>query len=150
MAVPAAADDESRPHAFALGGAAERYLAQAHELTLQALALVGVRYRYGGDSPVTGFDCSGFVRYVFNQLGMLLPRSAFDISQLGRQVDRRELRPGDLVFFNTLRRPFSHVGIYLGDQRFIHAPSRGGRIEIVNMAERYWEARYNGARRVEL
>ena len=147
---PVAASEESGSAGFTIASAAEHYVVRAHDLMLQALSLTGIRYRYGGDSPATGFDCSGFVRYVFNQIGTLLPRSASDISQLGRKVDRDELQPGDLVFFNTLRRPFSHVGIYLGDQRFIHSPSRGGQIEIVNMAERYWDRRYNGARRVDL
>jgi len=147
---PVAAAEESSAVGYTIASAAEHYVVRAHELMLHALSLVGIRYRYGGDSPATGFDCSGFVRYVFNQLGTLLPRSASDISRHGRDIDRGELQPGDLVFFNTLRRPFSHVGIYLGDQRFIHAPSRGGRIEIVNMAEGYWERRYNGARRVDL
>ena len=149
-AAPAAATEESAPRALTLARAAEHYLVGAQELMLQALSLTGIRYRYGGDTPATGFDCSGFVRYVFHQFGMIVPRRASDISQLGRTVERDELQPGDLVFFNTLRRPFSHVGIYLGEQRFIHAPSRGGQIEIVNMAERYWDRRYNGARRVDL
>ncbi|HSN40919.1 MAG TPA: C40 family peptidase [Burkholderiales bacterium] len=106
-------------------------------------------YKYGGDSPETGFDCSGFVHYVFNQAaGLVLPRNAHDISRVGEKITRDELEPGDLVFFNTLRRPFSHVGIYLGGHRFIHAPSRGGQVEIVNMTSRYWQKRYNGARRI--
>ena len=145
-----AANDENAPPAFTIAGAAEQYFVRAHELMLQALSLIGINYRYGGDTPVTGFDCSGFVRYVFNQIGTGLPRSAPEISRIGRTVDRDELQPGDLVFFNTLRRPFSHVGIYLGEQRFIHSPSRGGNVEIVNMSERYWERRYNGARRLDL
>jgi cell wall-associated NlpC family hydrolase len=134
----------------AITTAAERYFSRAHDLLLQAFALTGIRYRYGGDSPATGFDCSGFVRYVFQQIGTSLPRNASEISHLGRKVGRDELEPGDLVFFNTLRRPFSHVGIYLGDHRFIHSPSGGGKVEIVNMSHRYWERRYNGARRLDL
>ena len=129
---------------------AGEYFSRAHDLLLQAFTLTGIKYRYGGDSPATGFDCSGFVRYVFQQIGTVLPRNASEISHLGRQVGKNELQPGDLVFFNTLRRPFSHVGIYLGDQRFIHSPSRGGTVEIVNMSHRYWERRYNGARRLDL
>jgi cell wall-associated NlpC family hydrolase len=145
-----AASDENSAPALTIAGAVEQYFVRAHELMVQALSLMGIRYRYGGDTPVTGFDCSGFVRYVFNQIGTALPRSASDISRIGRTVDRDELQPGDLVFFNTLRRPFSHVGIYLGEQRFIHAPSGGGSVEIVNITERYWERRYNGARRLDL
>jgi len=150
IANPAAASEDSASTPARIAGAAEQYIAQAHELMVQALSLMGIRYRYGGESPATGFDCSGFVRYVFNQIGTALPRRAVDISQSGRNVDRDELQPGDLVFFNTLRRPYSHVGIYLGEHRFIHAPSRGGTVEIVNMTERYWERRYNGARRLDL
>ena len=150
--VPALAA-ESEETGSAPGGitaAAGGYFSRAHDLLLQAFALTGIKYRYGGDSPATGFDCSGFVRYVFQQIGTALPRNASEISHLGRQVDKAELQPGDLVFFNTLRRPFSHVGIYLGDHRFIHSPSRGGTVEIVSMSHRYWERRYNGARRLDL
>jgi cell wall-associated NlpC family hydrolase len=88
---------------------------------------------------------------VFNQAtGKSLPGNAREISQVGASIDRTELQPGDLVFFNTLRRPFSHVGIYLGDSRFVHAPSRGGKVEIVDMSDRYWQTRYNGARRLAI
>jgi len=121
------------------------------ELLLRALGLIGVQYTYGGNSPDAGFDCSGLVHYVFSHaVGLTLPRNAEEISRVGEQIQRDELEPGDLVFFNTLRRPFSHVGIYLGEQRFIHAPSNGGQVEIVNMTERYWQRRYNGARRISL
>jgi cell wall-associated NlpC family hydrolase len=150
IAHPAAANEETSGAGLSIATTAEHYVARVHELMIQALALVGIRYRYGGDSPDSGFDCSGFVRYVFNQFGTLLPRSASEISRVGLAVARDDLKPGDLVFFNTLRRPYSHVGIYLGDQKFIHAPSRGGQIEIVSMSNRYWERRYNGARRVGL
>lgn len=116
---------------------------------MQALRLVGVPYEYGGSSPDTGFDCSGLVHYVFTYaLGLALPRSAEEISRVGEQIGRDALEPGDLVFFNTLRRPFSHVGIYLGEQRFIHAPSHGGQVEIASMTGRYWQNRYDGARRI--
>ncbi len=119
------------------------------ELLLQALGLVGLPYKYGGNSPNTGFDCSGLVHYVFGHAaGLALPRSAEEISRVGNQVPPDELEPGDLVFFDTLQRPFSHVGIYLGEQRFIHAPSQGGQVEVVSMADRYWQRRYNGGRRI--
>jgi cell wall-associated NlpC family hydrolase len=115
------------------------------------MGLLGINYKYGGTSPETGFDCSGLVIYVFNQAqGLLLPRDSQSISRSGSEISRDELLPGDLVFFNTLRRPFSHVGIYLGEQRFIHSPSSGGQVEIVNMANRYWQQRYNGARRISM
>lgn len=119
------------------------------ELILQALTLIGVNYRYGGKSPETGLDCSGLVRYVFSQsMQMALPHNALAISKMGNTVDREELKPGDLVFFNTLRRQFSHVGIYMGDDLFIHAPSSGGGVSVVNMRDKYWQKRYNGARRI--
>lgn len=149
-AAPAAENDGDATTMSSITSAAEQYFSRAHDLLLQAFALTGIKYRYGGESPASGFDCSGFVRYVFGQLGTVLPRNASEISHLGRSVERSQLQPGDLVFFNTLRRPFSHVGIYLGDHRFIHAPSRGGTVEIVNMSQRYWEGRYNGARRLDL
>ena len=126
-------------------------LGQAQEVVLRALSFIGVRYKWGGASPDTGFDCSGLIRYVYNQVtGQSLPGNAKEISKVGESIERSELQPGDLVFFNTLRRPFSHVGIYLGDSRFVHAPSRGGKVEIVDMSERYWKTRYNGARRLAI
>lgn len=119
------------------------------ELALRALGMVGVPYRYGGQSPDTGFDCSGLVHYVFTAVaGVALPRRAQDMSRVGERVRKHELAPGDLVFFDTLREPYSHVGIYLGESRFVHAPSNGGRVEVVSMNERYWLRRYNGARRI--
>lgn len=119
------------------------------EILLRALGLIGAPYRYGGASPKTGFDCSGLVQYVFGSaLGLSLPRRSQDMSRVGATVERTALSPGDLVFFDTLREPYSHVGIYLGEGRFIHAPSSGGRVEIVNLRQRYWTRRYNGARRV--
>jgi cell wall-associated NlpC family hydrolase len=121
----------------------------AQDIMLQALGLIGVTYRYGGNSPETGLDCSGFIRYVFKHaLNIALPHNAFAISRLGEEIEKEELKPGDLVFFNTLGRKFSHVGIYLGDDRFVHAPSSGGKIQIVRMTDAYWAKRYNGARRV--
>jgi cell wall-associated NlpC family hydrolase len=129
--------------------AADRHLTATRELVMQALGYLGIRYKYGGNSPDTGFDCSGLVRYVVNQaVGLALPRDARSISHMGEKVSTEELQPGDLVFFNTMRRPFSHVGIYIGDQRFIHAPASGGAVELVNMSERYWASRFNGARRL--
>ena len=125
------------------------YLDRARELVVQALSLIGVRYKFGGNSPDSGLDCSGFVNYVFRQAeGKQLPRDAAAMSKVGDKVDAPDLQPGDLVFFNTRRRPYSHVGIYVGEQRFIHAPSRGREVEVVDMTDRYWRARYNGARRV--
>jgi cell wall-associated NlpC family hydrolase len=121
---------------------------RARELALHALSHIGVPYRYGGNSPETGFDCSGLVYYVYSRgAGVVLPRSTEALSEIGAPVTVSELETGDLVFFDTLRKPYSHVGIYLGDQRFIHAPSTGGRVELVDLRARYWQTRFNGARR---
>lgn len=116
----------------------------------RALDFIGVRYRRGGNSPESGFDCSGFVRYIYGEtLGLLLPHSAKAIAEKGKPIDKDELKPGDLVFFNTMRRAFSHVGIYLGDNLFIHAPRAGKRVRIEDMTDRYWSRRFNGARRLQ-
>lgn len=128
-----------------------RYANNAQELVMHALSFVGIHYRRGGESPETGFDCSGLVRHVFREsLGLALPRTSRDISRLGETVRRDQLQPGDLVFFNTLRRGFSHVGIYLGEHRFVHAPATGGEVRIEDMRQRYWTQRFNGARRIAL
>ena len=122
---------------------------RAADLVVNALGLLGISYRLGGNTPASGFDCSGMVRYVFqNALGLDLPRRAEEISRIGTHVDRTELKPGDLVFYKTLRKTFSHVGIYLGNNRFIHAPSAGGAVRVDDMGQSYWAARFNGARRV--
>lgn len=116
---------------------------------MQALSLIGVNYRFGGSSLERGFDCSGFVRYVFAEaINMDLPRNSYAMSRLGVSIDKDQLEPGDLVFYNTLRRQFSHVAIYLGEGRFVHAPSRGKQVEIIDMADSYWKKRFNGARRL--
>lgn len=129
---------------------AASWQARAHEILMNALSLTGIKYTYGGSSPETGFDCSGFVRYVFQQAtDLTLPHGARAISQLGQSISMEQLQPGDLVFFNTLKSAFSHVGIYVGDNRFIHAPSSGGNIHIVNMDDAYWAKRYSGARRLD-
>ena len=122
---------------------------RASEVALQSIGMLGIRYKMGGNSPETGLDCSGLVRHVFKQAwGTVLPRTAVEISRVGEQVERQELRPGDLVFFNTLRRTFSHVGIYLGDNKFIHSPSAGGQVRIESMDLAYWKSRFNGGRRI--
>ena len=121
------------------------------DLTLYALSLNGTHYKYGGRNPETGLDCSGFVGHVFQEsAGIKLPASASAISKVGKKIGVEELKPGDLVFFNTLRRAFSHVGIYLGNNQFIHASSsKTGDVMISDMNERYWSRRFNGARRVD-
>ena len=124
--------------------------ATAQEIILSALSQTGVKYKYGGNSPEGGFDCSGFVRYVFQQAANLtLPHGARAISQLGQTVTQRELKPGDLVFFNTVRSTFSHVGIYIGNNRFIHSPSAGSAISVTDMGDTYWAKRFTGARRLD-
>ncbi len=126
------------------------YIDNVRDVIFYALSMVGINYRWGGSSPQTGFDCSGLVSHVFRQIyGLVLPRDSYGMARLGKSVEVDELRPGDLVFFNTLRRPYSHVGIYLGEKRFIHAPSAGKSVQIVNMTESYWTTRYNGARRID-
>ena len=127
----------------------EQASAHANEAVAQALELVGIRYRRGGTSPETGFDCSGFVGHVFRQgLGLILPRTSREISRSGEVVQKNELQPGDLVFFRTMRHAFSHVGIYLGDNLFVHAPASGGEVRVEDMRAGYWGKRFNGARRI--
>jgi cell wall-associated NlpC family hydrolase len=125
----------------------------ASDLVLSAMNFLGVRYRRGGSSAEQGFDCSGFTRYVFeNSVGLVLPRRADQQAKNAglTAVKKEELRPGDLVFFNTMRRAFSHVGIYVGEGKFIHAPRPGGEVRVDDMRAAYWTQRFNGARRAEL
>ena len=130
-------------------GAASSALTTAQDLTTAALDLIGIRYKWGGNTPATGLDCSGLVRYVFQQVtGVTLPRTAKDMSRLGEQVSVTDLKPGDLVFFNTRRFAFSHVGIYLGDNRFVHAPRRGREVEVATLDSTFWQKRFDGARRM--
>ena len=117
------------------------------DLVTTAMGLLGVPYRRGGNSAETGFDCSGFVRSIYSQtVGMVLPRRAVEQAAATQTIDKKELKPGDLVFFNTMRRTFSHVGIYIGDARFIHAPSTNGKVRIDRLADRYYAQRYEAAR----
>ena len=125
----------------------------ASELVISAMNFLGVRYRRGGNSADEGFDCSGFTRYVFeNSLGLVLPRRADQQARSAglMAVKQSELEPGDLVFFNTMRSAFSHVGIYVGDGKFIHAPRSGTEVRIEDMRQTYWARRFNGARRAEV
>jgi cell wall-associated NlpC family hydrolase len=119
------------------------------ELVFQAMATAGVPYRRGGDSPETGFDCSGLVAHVYREaFGVELPHNALAQSRVGRHITVAGLEAGDLVFYNTERRPYSHVGIYVGDHQFIHAPKPGSAVRIEDMRTVYWTRRYDGARRV--
>ena len=124
---------------------------KASELVMQAMGLLGVPYKRGGTSEEKGFDCSGFVRYMYEKsVGLVLPRRADEQAKVTEEISRSELKPGDLVFFNTLKRTFSHVGIYVGDGKFIHAPRPGKAIRVDDMREAYWQQRFNGARRVQV
>jgi len=124
---------------------------QASALVMQAMGLLGVPYRYGGNTVESGLDCSGLVRLVFEQsVGKILPRRAADQAAATVAIDSKDLKPGDLVFFNTMRLAFSNVGIYVGDGKFVHAPSSGGRVRVEDMRTKYWSTRFNGARRVPL
>ena len=123
--------------------------AEASDAAIMAVSLVGTPYAAGGGSPATGFDCSGLVAYVFDRAAQLrLPRNTFDLARTGTAVGPGDLRAGDLVFYNTQQRPYSHVGIYLGRSRFVHAPSSGGAVRIEQMDMRYWAQRFDGARRI--
>ncbi|QHE85801.1 C40 family peptidase [Hydrogenophaga sp. BPS33] len=124
---------------------------QASSLVINAMAFLDVPYLYGGNSAETGFDCSGFVRAVYEQsLGKILPRRSDEQAAATQTIDRNDLKPGDLVFFNTMRRAFSHVGIYVGDGKFIHSPRSGAQVRMEDMRMAYWNKRFNGARRVPL
>jgi cell wall-associated NlpC family hydrolase len=123
------------------------------DMVLAAMNFLDVPYRRGGNDGDTGFDCSGFTRHVYGlSLGLALPRRVDE--QAGAsglvKVQRSELRPGDLVFFNTLRRTYSHVGIYIGEGRFIHSPRTGAQVRVEDMRTAYWNTRYTGARRAGL
>ena len=123
---------------------------KASILVMNAMGFLGAPYKFGGNSAESGgFDCSGFVRAVYEQsVGKVLPRRASDQAAATQTIDRSELKPGDLVFFNTMKRAFSHVGIYVGDGKFIHAPRSGARVRVEDMRMAYWQTRFNGARRV--
>ena len=121
-----------------------------HPLATQALSQLGIRYRWGGKSPETGFDCSGLIVYSAQRsLGLKLPPRSDDIAKFGDSVKKNDLKVGDLVFFNTLGTRYSHVGVYLGQNKFVHAPTRGSVVRVEDMTLRYWTARYTGARRLD-
>lgn len=135
--------------AFVAAGAAPAGGLAANAASEEALAAVGTPYQRGGDTPQRGFDCSGLVVYVYrNALGIALPHRVADLRSVGKAVRLRDLEPGDLVFYNTRRRAYSHVGIYVGDGRFVHAPRPGARVRVEEIGKKYWRARFNGARRI--
>lgn len=120
------------------------------QLLTTAMGLIGVPYRRGGTSEETGFDCSGFVRAIYQKTaGLTLPRLSAEQAAATEKIQKQDLKPGDLVFFNTMRRAFSHVGIYVGEGKFIHAPRTGAKVRIESMETSYWATRFNGARRVD-
>ena len=122
---------------------------RASELVVTAIGFLGVPYRRGGNTAESGFDCSGFVRAIYQQsVGLLLPRKAEQQAAATEKIDRADLQPGDLVFFNTMRRAFSHVGIYVGEGKFIHSPKPGSEVRVEDMGLAYWRHRFDGARRV--
>ena len=132
-----------------IGEANNQVQAQASELVVGAMGFLGVPYRRGGSNVDTGFDCSGFVKAMFEQtIGLVLPRNAAQQAAATQTIDRAELRPGDLVFFNTMRHAFSHVGIYIGNGKFIHSPKPGAEVRVEDMGLAYWARRFDGARRV--
>jgi hypothetical protein len=122
---------------------------RTNSLVTTAVGFLGVPYRRGGNSPESGFDCSGLVKALYDQtLGYVLPRRAEEQAAATEKIDQNDLKPGDLVFFNTMRRAFSHVGVYIGDGKFIHAPRTGASVRIESLDGSYWKRRFNGARRV--
>jgi cell wall-associated NlpC family hydrolase len=121
--------------------------AKAQDVVLYAFSLIDTGYRFGGKNPEAGLDCSGMVSYIYGQAaGLKVSGSAADIARNGRPVPRQGLKPGDLVFFNTMNRSYSHVGIYIGDNRFVHAPATNGRIRIDSLGARYYAERFEAAR----
>jgi cell wall-associated NlpC family hydrolase len=123
---------------------------KASDLVVNAMGFLGVPYKRGGNTAETGFDCSGFVRAMYEQtIGLVLPRRADQQAAATQSIDKADLKPGDLVFFNTLRRTFSHVGIYVGEGRFIHSPKPGAEVRVESMKIDYWASRFDGARRVQ-
>jgi cell wall-associated NlpC family hydrolase len=123
---------------------------KASELVVTAMGFLGVPYKRGGNSFDNGLDCSGFVRLIYEQtVGMVLPRRSAEQAAATTPIEKSELQPGDLVFFNTLKSTFSHVGIYVGDHKFIHSPRSGAVIRVEDMRVAYWQQRFDGARRVD-
>ena len=123
---------------------------RAADLVVNAMGFLGVPYRLGGNSFEQGFDCSGFVKAMYEQtIGLVLPRRSVEQAAATQPFDKSELQPGDLVFFNTLKSAFSHVGIYVGNNKFIHSPRSGSVVRVEDMGVNYWSSRFDGARRVE-
>jgi cell wall-associated NlpC family hydrolase len=122
--------------------------ADGYALSGTALSLRGAPYKNGGVDPATGFDCSGFVKYVYEQHGLNMPREVREQFRVGKNVDKDQLEPGDLVFFSTIAPGASHVGIMIGGDQFVHAPSEKGVVRVESLTQQYWSTRYIGAKRV--
>lgn len=134
-----------------IGDVGGKVSTKASELVVNAMAFLGTPYKWGGSNFETGFDCSGFVKAIYEQTaGLVLPRRAEQQATSGQKIDAAELQPGDLVFFNTMRRAFSHVGIYVGGGKFIHSPKPGAEVRVESMGVAYWTSRFDGARRVAI
>ena len=119
------------------------------DLVVSAMGFLGVPYRRGGNSAETGFDCSGFVRAMYEQtVGLILPRNASQQAKATEVIDKQDLQPGDLVFFRIRSRNVDHVGIYVGNDRFVHAPRRGQKVKVANLNDKYWQRHYLAAKRV--
>jgi cell wall-associated NlpC family hydrolase len=129
-----------------------KYKKAKQNILAQGMQYIGIEYKWGGTSEETGFDCSGLVRAVFqNSVGMTLPRTALEMSKVGKKVASFDsLKPGDLVFFNTMKKKFSHVGIYVGDNKFLHSPRTGAQVRVEEMDVKYWKKRFNGATRIDV
>lgn len=154
-ATPAVADDDLQQFIADQGlltkleVMSHRVTDHASDLVVNAIGFLGVPYRRGGIAADTGFDCSGFVRAMYQStVGLVLPRRANEQAAATQKIDKQDLQPGDLVFFNTMRRAFSHVGIYIGDGKFIHSPKPGAQVRVESMGQGYWQRRFDGARRV--
>ena len=117
-------------------------------MLMQSISLIGIPYRWGGNTPETGMDCSAFIRYVFKKsMGIHLPRTSAEISRLGKRIHIDQLEPGDLIFFNTKRGANTHLGMYIGDNKFIQAPRTGQNIQITELSG-YYRNNFNGAKRI--
>ncbi len=155
MAEPATAGDDmggflaEKGLIAKIGDVSTQVQTKASDLVIGAMGFLGVPYRRGGTSIETGFDCSGFVKAIYEQtIGLALPRNAAQQAAATQTIKKSELRPGDLVFFNTMRKAFSHVGIYVGNGKFIHSPKPGAEVRVEDMGVGYWARRFDGARRV--
>lgn len=144
---PVTSPAPSAPYAPPRPAAGRTGSADGYALSSTALSLRGAPYRNGGGDP-KGFDCSGFVRYVYEQHGMAMPRAVKEQFRVGKTVARDRLEAGDLVFFSTVAPGASHVGIVIGGDQFIHAPSERGVVRVENLSTQYWASRYVGAKRI--